>query len=49
LELVVLENEPEREDVEELDDGPGQPIDIGELDALGEDMVVVEYISKLQV
>lgn len=41
LELVVLENDPEREDVEEeVGEAPGQPIDIGELDAFGEDIVV---------
>lgn len=39
-ELVVLENEPEREDVE-VGEAPGQPIDIGELDAFGEDMMLV--------
>lgn len=36
LELLVLENDPDRED---LGEAPGQPIDIGELDAFGEDIV----------
>lgn len=41
LELVVLDNDPEREDVEDVGEAPGQPIDIGELDAFGEDMVLL--------